>query len=74
MKRRLILSSVVGGLEVDSENISQLVSGWQDKIYSCPGTIDVEQAIKVHLLVLRAALRNRCVHVSPLHDEISECL
>jgi hypothetical protein len=24
--------------------------------------------------VLRAALRNRCVHVSPLHDEISECL
>jgi hypothetical protein len=59
---------------VDSENIAQLVSRWRDEIHTCPGTIDIEEAIKIYIPVLRRAVRDRRVHIYPFDNEVDQRL
>jgi hypothetical protein len=74
MQCRLILCGIVGGLEMNPKDVAKLVPGWGNKIYACPGAIDVEGSINVHSPVLEMIDWDRGLHISPLSDEISERL
>jgi hypothetical protein len=70
----LILSGVIGVLEVDLEDIAQPVPRWRDEIHPCPGTVDIKGAIKIHLPVLGGAVRDGCIHICPFNNKVNQCM
>lgn len=58
---------------MDLDNIAPHVSGWQDEVHACPGAVNIERAIKVHLPVLRVGLGDERAHVRPLDNEVDQC-
>ena len=56
------------------ENISELILGRRDEQNAHTSTIDVENAIKVHHLVLGTSSGDMLLNLSPLSDEISKRL
>jgi hypothetical protein len=61
-------------LEMNPKDVAKLVPGWGNKIYACPGTVDVEGSVNVHSPVLGMIDQDRGLHIGPLSDEISERL
>jgi hypothetical protein len=70
MQSCLILSGVIGGLEVDLEGIAQPIPRWRDEVHPCPGTFDIEGAVKIHLPVLGGAIKDGCIHICPFDNEV----
>ena len=74
MKTRFIFGDVVGGRKMYSENVSELILGRHNEQNARTNTVDVEGAIEVHHLVLRACGGDGLLDLGPLSDEISERL
>jgi hypothetical protein len=74
MQRCLILSGVIGGLEVDMEDIAPPVPRWRDEVHPYPGTIDIEGAVKIHLPMLGGAVGDGCIHIYPFDNEVDQRL
>jgi hypothetical protein len=74
MLSHLILGDIIRGLEVDAEDIAQPVTRWRDEVHPCPGTIDIEGAIKIHLSVLEGAIGDRCIRICPFNNEVDQRL
>jgi hypothetical protein len=66
----LILGGIIGGLEVDSEDIAQPVPRRRDEVHPCPGIVDIEGAIKIHLPVLAGAIGDMRIHICPFENEV----
>ena len=69
-----VFGGIVGGRKVYPENVPELILGQCNEQNAHTSTIDVEGAIKVHHLVLRAGSSDGLLDLSPLSDEISERL
>jgi hypothetical protein len=69
-----ILGSIIGGLEMDAEDIAQPVPGWRDEVHPLLSTVHIEGAIKIHLSVLRGTIRDRCIHICPFDNEVDQRL
>ena len=59
---------------MNSEDVSELVLSRSNKQNAGTSTIDVEGAIKIHDLVLRASSGDGLLDLGPLGDEISKRL
>jgi hypothetical protein len=74
METCFIFGGVVGGQKMYPENVSELILGRRNEQNARTSTVDVESAIKVHYLVLRASSGDGLLNLSPLNDEISKRL
>ena len=74
VETRFIFGGVVGDRKMYSENISELILGWRNEQNACTSTVDVEGAIEVHHLVLRASSGDGLLDLSPLSNEVCERL
>jgi hypothetical protein len=74
VESRLILNGIIGCFEVDPEDIAQPIPRWQDEIHPCPGTVDIEGAVKIHIPVLGGVVRDRCIHICPFDNEVEQRL
>jgi hypothetical protein len=62
----------MGGLEMNAEDIAQPIPRWQDEVHPHPSTVDIEGAIKIHLLVLGRTVEYRCIHICPFDNEVDQ--
>ena len=56
------------------ENVTELVLSWSDEQNANTSIVDVEGAIKIHYPVLGASSGDGLLDLSPLSNEVSECL
>jgi hypothetical protein len=45
-----------------------------DEVHTCPDTVNIEGVVKIHLLVLEGAVRDRRVHICPFDNEVDQRL
>ena len=57
-----------------SEDVSELILGRRNEQNACTSIVDVEGAVEVHHLVLRASSGDGLLDLGPLSDKISERL
>jgi hypothetical protein len=66
----LILSTIVGRLVVDLQDVFQMITMGRDEEYTCVCSFKVQGIIEVHLLVLRLLRRWGLLGLCPLRDEV----
>ena len=57
-----------------AENVSKLILVRRNEQNASTNTVDVESAVKVHHLVLRASSGDGLLDLGPLSDEVSQHL
>jgi hypothetical protein len=74
MDQGFILSSIIGGLVVDLQDVPELFSMRGDEQYAYTHPFRVESAVEEHYPVLRSLLRRGHLDLCPLRHKVCEDL
>ena len=74
METCFVFHGVVGSWKMNLEDVSELVLSQSNKQNVGANTIDLEDAVEIHYLVLEASSGEGLLDLSPLSDEVSQRL